>query len=257
MTATTISVVITTLNAEDYISDCLQSLINQTRQPDEIIIVDGGSSDSTIDIINDIASSHGNIHLYLQKGAGIYAGLNGGINESNGNWLIFLGADDTLHDTDVLIDVESKLKNDIDLVYGDSRFSDGRIISHKDFSLTTLQRKMINHQAIFFQRKLFSELGLYNEKYLHGGDYIFLMKVLASAKYSSHYTSRLICNYNVSGSSGISLDREFCRDFPKLFEELFGYKLSLYHQIIWKYLELKPAWFRPSLWFGYLFGKCK
>ena len=77
-----VSVIITVLNEADSIHLILQNLISQTRKPDEIVIVDGGSTDGTDDIISNKANTETSIRLYVQKGTNISQGRNIAINKA-------------------------------------------------------------------------------------------------------------------------------------------------------------------------------
>ena len=89
-----ISVVIVTFNAEKHISACLDSLAKNINKYTEIIIIDGLSTDNTIGLIDnykDIIT-----FLISEKDSGIYDAMNKGVRKASGNFIYFLGADDTL-----------------------------------------------------------------------------------------------------------------------------------------------------------------
>ena len=89
-----ISIIIATWNAEKTLRRCLDSIIPQLTDETELIIIDGGSKDSTNEIIN----SYGNnvaVHL-SEPDKGVYDAWNKGIKTSHGEWIMFIGADDTL-----------------------------------------------------------------------------------------------------------------------------------------------------------------
>jgi len=93
-----ISVIIPTFNSEKYIKECIESVIKQTYSNWELIIVDDGSSDNTISIINSFKKEHNNLHFYkrtrVPKGANTCRNI--GIHNSKGKYLIFLDSDDFL-----------------------------------------------------------------------------------------------------------------------------------------------------------------
>lgn len=88
-----ISVIIPTYNRENFIKKCLESVLEQTYQPMEIIIVDDGSTDRTLDKVREINSSIIKI-VALEKNCGAQAARNRGIKEAKGDWIAFLDSDD-------------------------------------------------------------------------------------------------------------------------------------------------------------------
>lgn len=87
------SVIIPLYNKEKYITECLQSVMQQTFSDFEIVVVDDGSSDNSVDTINK--TIHDNrIRIISQKNAGPSAARNTGINAALGEWIVFLDADD-------------------------------------------------------------------------------------------------------------------------------------------------------------------
>ena len=121
-----VSVIIPVFNGEDHVADTLQSVLSQSFQAYEVIIVDDGSTDETANIIAAYAREVNSIHqrrirYFYQKNAGSSAARNRGIKEAKGEWLAFLDADDLW-----LPDTLKKLTDfmcrhaDVYLVFGDS-----------------------------------------------------------------------------------------------------------------------------------------
>src|SRR5215216_6167566 len=95
-----LSIIIPTYNSEKTLSCCLQSVLNQTFKDFEILIIDGLSSDNTINVIKGYNNSK--IRVYSEKDKGIYDAMNKGIEKSAGEWLYFLGSDDQFFNEYVL-----------------------------------------------------------------------------------------------------------------------------------------------------------
>lgn len=91
-----ISVVVAVYNIEDYICECVDSIINQTIQPEEIILVDDGSTDRSSDLCDEYAEKNTNIRVIHQKNAGLSAARNTGIEHAQGVWVYFVDGDDIL-----------------------------------------------------------------------------------------------------------------------------------------------------------------
>lgn len=91
-----ISVVVAVYNIEDYICECVDSIINQTIQPEEIILVDDGSTDRSSALCDEYAEKNTNIQVIHQKNAGLSAARNTGIEHAQGVWVYFVDGDDIL-----------------------------------------------------------------------------------------------------------------------------------------------------------------
>ena len=91
-----ISVVVAVYNIEDYICECVESIINQTIQPEEIILVDDGSTDRSSVFCDEYAIKHARIKTIHQTNAGLSAARNTGIENAQGTWVYFVDGDDLL-----------------------------------------------------------------------------------------------------------------------------------------------------------------
>lgn len=91
-----ISVVVAVYNIEDYICECVDSIINQTIQPEEIILVDDGSTDRSSALCDEYVEKNTNIRVIHQKNAGLSAARNTGIEHAQGVWVYFVDGDDIL-----------------------------------------------------------------------------------------------------------------------------------------------------------------
>ena len=115
-----ISVIIPIFNAEKYISDCLESIINQTLKDIEIILINDGSNDKTEQIIKEFAKKDKRIIILKQKNKGAGAARNKGIQISKGEYISFIDSDDMFHYKTLEISYENLIKfnSDIVLFYG-------------------------------------------------------------------------------------------------------------------------------------------
>jgi len=111
-----ISVIIPIFNAEKYISDCLESIINQTLKDIEIILIDDGSNDKTAKIINKYAKKDKRIIIFRQKNKGAGAARNKGIQISRGEYISFIDSDDMFHYKTLEISYENLIKYNSDIV---------------------------------------------------------------------------------------------------------------------------------------------
>lgn len=183
-----ISIITATYNAGDYLESSINSIINQTFKDYEYIIIDGCSSDSTIDII-------GKYEKYItywesDKDSGIYDAWNKGISKSQGEWILFIGADDQLLPNGLEIYVNyitSFPKNSFD--YVSSRVKrinpDGSIegIVGKPWKWNSFRKKMTTaHPGSFHSKQFFETYGLYQTKYSIVSDYEILLRAKDNLK---------------------------------------------------------------------------
>jgi glycosyltransferase involved in cell wall biosynthesis len=94
-----VSVVVINYNKEKYITQCLESILHQSLKEIEIIIVDDGSTDTSVHIAQEYAHTHKNVHLIRQENTGPGAARNKGLSFANGEYIAFLDADDSAEPT--------------------------------------------------------------------------------------------------------------------------------------------------------------
>lgn len=168
-----ISVITVTYNAQLGIEKTIKSVLKQKTDEIEFIIIDGGSVDDTLLIINKYVNS---IDLFIsEKDKGLYDAMNKGINYAKGEYIIFLNADDVFHDTDVLRDVIDFLKlskKTIDVLYGNAAYDlKDRIFYTKPAKIELLETEMIfSHQSVFVKKTVL-DTELFDLKYKYVADY--------------------------------------------------------------------------------------
>ena len=91
-----ISIIIPVYNCEKYISRCLRSIINQTYKNLQIIVVNDGSTDNTLNICEDIARNDSRIEIYSKENGGVSSARNLGLKKVKGDYISFVDADDFL-----------------------------------------------------------------------------------------------------------------------------------------------------------------
>ncbi len=91
------SIVVPAYNSEKTIRNCLNSILSQTFNDFEVIVINDGSKDSTLDILSDYAYHHKRIHVYSFKNAGVSIARQRGVSLSNGDYIVFVDADDSIN----------------------------------------------------------------------------------------------------------------------------------------------------------------
>lgn len=189
-----VSIITVCYNNDSTIKDTIDSVLNQSYQNIEYIIVDGNSSDNTKTII----SSYGNkINQFVSEpDNGIYHAMNKGVKLAHGDIVGILNADDFFCSSDVISNIikEFKTKN-IDAVYGDVQFVKPqnlekivRYYSSKQFMPQKFKYGfMPAHPSFYVKRNAFDDFGYYKEDYLIASDYELLIRFI--------YKNNLKCKY--------------------------------------------------------------
>jgi glycosyltransferase involved in cell wall biosynthesis len=175
-----ITVITAVYNCHKFIERAILSVLNQSYDNIEFIIIDGGSSDGTVDIIKKYET---NINFWLSaKDNGIYDAWNKGILNSSGKWISFLGADDMYYPNAIENYVLMINKNN-NLQYISSKV---RLISKAGEHLQTVgaawswpnfkKNMNIAHVGSLHNRSMFNEKGLFNQNFKIAGDYEFLLR---------------------------------------------------------------------------------
>ena len=183
---TSFTVIIAVYNNVESLERCIKSFVDQDYAKKELIIIDGKSTDGTVDIIRN---NHDNIAYWeSEPDSGIYHAFNKGVSHATGEWIIFLGSDDYFCNSDVLSNVAEKLalnSNSVRLVYGRVAMvsAKGEVLqimnkSWEKSKYNFLQFCNINHQGVFHHYSLFKEKGLFDESFRYAGDYELLLREL-------------------------------------------------------------------------------
>ena len=221
---TFLTIIIPTFNSSRTIRDCLVQLLKQDHlEQVEILCLDNDSSDDTLSIIKEYANRYPFIKCISGKDKGVYDAMNKGIEQSKGEWLYFLGSDDTLADEQVLKAVIPFLKDrNLDIVYGNvcspvyGKKYDG------EFSQWKIPFKNIAHQAIFYRKTVFRKIGDYNLKYKMLADWDLNLRWMINRKIKRRYVDITIANYAPGGVSDKERDEPFYADLPMLLQQ-YGY----------------------------------
>lgn len=201
-----VSVVIPAFNAEQHIKECIDSVLNQTYKNLEIIIIDDGSTDNTIDVIT--AYKDEKIKLFKQKNSGSAVARNYAIKQASGIWIAFIDSDDIW----LPEKLQKQLENCSDHVwshtdmffYGDiypehTKTSD-LTPKHSGLILKSLLiENSIGTSSVVINRKIFDELGGFNTDYRALQDWDFWLRV--AEKYQVCYLDEPMVYYRVHSSS--------------------------------------------------------
>jgi len=245
-----ISIITVTKNDRDNIENCIESVLSQGYKKIEYILIDGASTDGTLDIIKQ--KNRKILKWISEEDSGIYDAMNKGINIASGDIVGFLNSDDIYADTDILELVAETFQNsDIDSCYGDlvyvSKDDTNKII--RNWKSCELDYELFKsgwhppHPTFFVKKSIYERYGVFDTKYKIGADYALMLKFLVKHKIRVKYIPEVLVKMRVGGSSNKNLFniiranlecyrawREYDLDisplfiFKKPFSKLFQYK---------------------------------
>lgn len=223
-----VTIIVPTLNAVDLIDQTLASLVEQPSEIWECIVVDGVSSDGTVEKIAQWALRfHGALRWISEPDQGVYDAFNRGIALARGTYIYFLGAGDYLQ-PNVLANLLPFLAKNPELLYGDVK--NIRTDSYRVggiFSPLRLATSFMWHQGIFYHRDLFTQLGSYNLRYTLYADAVFNLRAFSTVKTIPLYSGLTIASYHGAGLSASDSghkDLIFAMDLLGLVRDYLGEK---------------------------------
>lgn len=219
-----ISVILVVYNAISYIEGAIQNLVEKTTADCEIVIMDGGSTDGTQEVLNKHKEQID--VLVMEKDKGIYDAMNKGIRNASGRYLYFIGVDDRLLVN--LSEVITHLKNDNTVYYGDVLLDKQNKIYDGPFTAAKLVRRNICHQAMFYPAKVFEKY-LYDMEFKTLADYVFNIRLWGDKNFTFEYIPLTIARYCEQGISSTYVERKFT---------IYAFK-AIYRHLGLKYLLLK------------------
>jgi len=154
-----ISVIIPVYNVEDYLEECLDSVINQTYENIEIIAINDGSSDNSLRILESYTLKNNNLTIISQENSGQSVARNKGINIANGKYIYFLDSDDYILSDTFKHTIKTMEENDLDLI----RFAAAPFVEKIDMKLDNNKYDLSN---LFEQNKIYRKEGFLKQNSL-------------------------------------------------------------------------------------------
>lgn len=203
-----ISIITIVYNRSHCIIDCIQSVLNQTYNNIEYLVIDGGSTDGTQQKIETFKDR---LDFYIsEKDEGVYDAFNKGIQNATGDIIGILNSDDFFYEPDTISNVVKAFKKSgADLVYAKGLFVDKdnpqkikRIYSSKPFHKRYLYFGWIPlHTTIFVKREVFETYGLYNSTYKIASDYEISLRWFQNDSLKKHFHNEWVVKMRMGGLS--------------------------------------------------------
>lgn len=190
-------------NSQKTIEKTLECIENQTYKNIEYIIVDGGSTDNTLELIEKHRSRlPEKLTVISEKDNGIYDAMNKGIRLAKGQLIGIVNSDDSYENDTVEQIVDHFGNNQYEVVYGMQRtYLDGKekavVIYHHDF----LPQQMITHPTCFVTRDTYEKFGVFDTQYRSAADYDLMLRYFKSRKVVFTPVYRVLSNFHLGGMS--------------------------------------------------------
>ncbi|WP_179004980.1 glycosyltransferase family 2 protein [Winogradskyella forsetii] len=209
-----VSLITATYNSESTINTCMESVLNQTYKNIEYIVIDGVSSDGTLNYIKEKSKAYPQIIFSSAKDTGIYDALNKGIEKATGDIIGLVHSDDFLADNDVIETIVNTFKNEnADGVYGNLHYiafdNTDKVIRNwvgKQFRPKLLtQGWMPAHPTLYLKKDIYEKYGTFNLSYKIAADYDFILRIFKQPQLKFYYLPKTIVKMRVGGASNRSL----------------------------------------------------
>ena len=202
------SIITVVYNDADNLCRTISSINEQDYPHVQFIIIDGGSTDDTLNVIR--RNQHIITHWKSEKDKGIYDAMNKGIAMATGDYVNFLNAGDTFYNTQILMGVAKEVNRTAgEIIYGQALHKskiDGNVsfIKGKTITPSALFRNVpFCHQALFMKYKLFQEIGVYDISYRIVADYEWMIRYYNVRKNTTkmHFIAEVLVEYDTDGFS--------------------------------------------------------
>ena len=229
MTRPRFSIITPTYNPGQRVEETIKSVLAQKNELFEYIIVDGCSTDETLNIIRKY---EGRIKWSSQRDCGVYDAMNRGIRMAAGDYLYFLGAGDRLREN-ILEKVEKTIPDGhLIFIYGNVFLLDKKRKYLGKFDEAKIARANICHQAIFYERTIFDVIGTYDLRYSLLADHDLNLRCFGDKRIRKIYVDEVIADYEGGGIS-MGKDLNFIKDAPRIIRENLGPKGYLFNRLYW------------------------
>ncbi len=207
------SIITPTYNSGLKLEKTVNSILAQGSDLLEYIVVDGGSTDETLPLLETYGDK---LKVISERDAGVYDAMNKGIEASSGWYLYFIGAGDSLRENMLGKIARVLPENDLSLVYGNAYMVDQGIVYDGEFSKDKLKRRNICHQAVFYGRTVFDMFGGYDLRFKVLADHAFNIKCFWNDRITKKYVAYVIANYEGGGISRSEVDVDFAYEYAEL-----------------------------------------
>lgn len=243
-----ITIITVCKNSEHFLHETINSVINQSYPNIQYIVIDGNSTDATIDIIKQHSS---NIAIWVsEEDGGMYDAINKGLKLATGDYILVLNSDDVLTTNETIKEVVARIsKEKLDYYYGNMiKSKDGKFKKVKLFNVTFKQLLLSTHgtfaphPCFFISAKLNEVLGGYNPNYKYASDFDYILRALSTTgskgKHMDVYVSTFRIHDNSLTASGkIDEERKKILLQHRYYQQPYLHRICLYYTL-WIYYKI-------------------
>jgi len=203
-----VSIITVCFNSAKTIEDTIKSVIEQTYDNIEFLIIDGNSTDTTKDIIKSYAES---VHVFISENdSGLYDAMNKGMEFASGDIIGILNSDDILADKNTIEEIASKFIEDanLDCLYADVGFYDENLqkkkrhYSSSGFSPRKLKYGIMPaHPSLYIKNEIIKSTGKYSISYKIAADFDYIVRLFSRETLKSLYLNKEVVKMRVGGIS--------------------------------------------------------
>jgi len=235
-----ITIVTVCFNSEATIEQTLKSVLSQTHQDVEYIVIDGKSTDGTLLCIEKYANQIKSI--ISEKDDGIYYAINKGVSMATGEIIGILHSDDFFASNSILAKINHAFElSGSDAVYGDLQYVDKddttkifrNWIAGNYYDGLFLKGWMPPHPSFFVKRDCYERFGLFNTRFRSAADYELMLRFIQKHRIHVTYLPEVLVKMRTGGKSNISLINRL--------------KANREDRFAWRVNDLKPGWFTLTL----------
>ena len=222
-----LSIITVNYNDAEGLERTIKSVISQTFNDYEFIIIDGGSSDDSVNVIKKYENY---IDYWVsERDGGIYPGMNKGLRQAKGEYLNFMNGGDCYHSPEVIENIFA-LDTDADIITGTHAENGLRNVGKGGVTMLDLYKWAIDHQASFIRR----EVALrhpYDEKYRIVSDWKFFIEALVFDNCTFYYADMIVVDVDMKGISNtnFALDKQ---ERDAVLHELFPQRVLQDYQLL-------------------------
>jgi glycosyltransferase len=250
-----ISIITVSCNSQSTIKHTIESVDSQDYQNKEYLLIDGASTDWTLEIISFLRDK---INYFVsEKDNGIYDAMNKGIKASSGDIIGILNSDDFYSNNEVLSKVVNIFEEtNCDCVYGDLVYVDKvdarnivRYWKSGKFEKNLMTKGwMLPHPTFFVKKEIYQKFGLYNTSLKSAADYEMILRLLHKKKIIVEYIPEILIKMRVGGESNASIwNRLKGNNEDNIAWDLNGIKKPLFIRFIKPFRKIMQFFRKPKL----------
>ncbi|ADY37299.1 glycosyl transferase family 2 [Phocaeicola salanitronis DSM 18170] len=252
-----ISIITATYNSGTTLRDTLESVLCQTYQDIECLVVDGASKDNTLDIVKSYETKFGGKLRYISEpDKGIYDAMNKGITMATGDVVGILNSDDFYTTDTILEQVAETMKAQpmIDAVYGDVHYVDEKDLSRsvRYYSSRLFKRSLMRfgfmpaHPSFYCRREVYERYGAFDVSYKVAADFENLLRLIFIHKIRTRYIPADFVTMRMGGasSSGLKSHRQIMKDHLRAMKQNGVFSNSLLLCFRYPYKVGEVVWAR-------------